>query len=93
MIFRSLALAVALSAGSVPALAADDALQRYETAFAQKDRLAAVKAADDLVLSRMSADGQPKRDPFLNGIVGISLLTSGEVAPARAYLEKADSTE
>ncbi|MFC7499536.1 energy transducer TonB [Enterovirga sp. GCM10030262] len=93
MIFRSLALAGALSAGSVPALAADDALQRYETAFAQKDWLAAVKAADDLVLSRMSADGQPKRDPFLNGIVGISLLTSGEVAPARAYLEKADSTE
>ena len=77
MIFRSLALAGALSAGFVPALAADDALQRYETAFAQKDWLAAVKAADDLVLSRMPAEmSVPETTAVVLMALALSLLAT-----------------
>lgn len=85
------ALALMLAGIAMPALAGP--IESYEAALARGDLREAGRAADALVAAHLPADGKPRPDPFLNGVVGRLLLRGGQVAPARAYLDQARSAD
>ena len=85
------ALAWILAGIATPAMAGP--VESYEAALARGDLREAGRAADALVAARLPADGKPRPDRFLNGVVGRLLLRGGQIVPARAYLEQALSPE
>lgn len=89
---RSITWVAALAGvGSVASAQTGNDITAFEVAMARPDPLAATEIFDRLVESRRPADGKLRPDPLLNAMAGRIVLSGGNVAVARAYLERSMS--
>ena len=85
--------ALALSAQSPPKDTLDGKLARFDQALSIPDTSAASAIIDELIVSRMPADGVARPDPLLNSLIGRFYLTAQQEGPAAEYLSRAKDGE
>ena len=88
--FPFAATLAALAASAQPADSfLESKLESFNRAIAAGDGLAAAPLIDEVIASRLPADGKPASDPIVNSMMGQLYLLTGHEGPALEYLARA----